>query len=479
MTKRLVASIQPMTAPEDQAARKRKLYPEVRPPQFWDNLSKCHLTRSALRELDRRNLENSAPSSRYFPRRGRSRKVDGSDKLEETLGHLSSTALRDIKRFARQGGPNLQELRSMSSSQVLGRRKRGSQSPRKKGSHFSANPDARTLTTGTKSTGPYDRTFLQHLIDFNIFPPEYEYPDGTVPPAPTNVDEILTALSQDPSSVFPSDLRSENFRKLKRADAQASNESDVTSVAVPIIEGDVGDRKCTAGHTAFTNLDHLTDGTIVAGNPDRYYGARPEQLKRNIREELGGKIVPSTQRDLPIAPNFFLQVKGPDGTAAVARRQAYYDGALGARGMQCLRRYVANEPEFDGKAYTLTSIYQDGQLTMFACHPIPPREPAGFSGYVLTQLKAFALTGDEEDFQRGIAAYRNGRDWTKQQRDGIIKRVNEAESKGLVRTKALGCTASSFTSEASTAETVVTSQGIAVLESEPTGDSEGSEDERV
>jgi hypothetical protein len=31
-----------------------------------------------------------------------------------------------------------------------------------------------------------------------------------------------------------------------------------------------------------------------------------------------------------------LQVKGPDGSAAVANRQASYDGALGARGTHSL-----------------------------------------------------------------------------------------------------------------------------------------------
>jgi hypothetical protein len=45
-----------------------------------------------------------------------------------------------------------------------------------------------------------------------------------------------------------------------------------------MIEGNVGDRKCAARQVPFTNLDHLTDGTLVPGNPDLYYGARPEQL---------------------------------------------------------------------------------------------------------------------------------------------------------------------------------------------------------
>jgi hypothetical protein len=44
----------------------------------------------------------------------------------------------------------------------------------------------------------------------------------------------------------------------------------------------------------------------------------------------------SMQLDLPIAPSFFVTVKGPDGSAAVAKRQASYDGALGVRGTHSL-----------------------------------------------------------------------------------------------------------------------------------------------
>ena len=66
---------------------------------------------------------------------------------------------------------------------------------------------------------------------------------------------------------------------------------------IPIIEGDIRDAKCVAGGIPFTNLDHLTDGTLVPGNPDIYYGARPEQLARRVRNELSGHIIPSTQED--------------------------------------------------------------------------------------------------------------------------------------------------------------------------------------
>lgn len=89
-----------------------------------------------------------------------------------------------------------------------------------------------------------------------------------------------------------------------------------------------------SGGIPFTNLEHFTDGTLLPGNPDIFYCSPPEQVDRRVREELSAFIISLTKNELPIAPNFFLVVKGPEGSAAVANRQACYDGALGARGIQ-------------------------------------------------------------------------------------------------------------------------------------------------
>lgn len=83
-------------------------------------------------------------------------------------------------------------------------------------------------------------------------------------------------------------------------------ERDITISVVPIIEGNIGDRKCASGEIPFTNLDHLMDGTLVPGSPDIYYGARPEQLHPQLRKALQGSVVPLTQSGLPVAPKFFM-----------------------------------------------------------------------------------------------------------------------------------------------------------------------------
>lgn len=65
------------------------------PAAFWDNLSKVWLTRNALRELDRRN-QKSTPNA--------------------TLSQVQSLIPLTLQRYARQGGPDLSDLRGVSIS---------------------------------------------------------------------------------------------------------------------------------------------------------------------------------------------------------------------------------------------------------------------------------------------------------------------------------------------------------------------------
>jgi hypothetical protein len=254
----------------------------------------------------------------------------------------------------------------------------------------------------------------------------------------------------------------------------------VTTNVIPIIEGKVGDKKCIAGEIPFTNLEHLTDGTLVPGNPDLYDCARPEQLHRTVRRELSNYIVPSTQHDLPIVPNYLFQAKGPDGSLSVATRQASYDGALGARGIHCLQSYKQPEPQYDNNAYTLTSIYHGGTLKMYTSHPTPPLVAGGQPGFVMTQINSWSVTGNCDAFRQGAAAFRNGRDWAKRQRDHAINEANERLSRGPTTSTSGDGLGSSFESDVCAAETITTSQETilnAACHDLPAYESETSADE--
>lgn len=75
---------------------------------YWDSLSKLWFTRRALKELNRRNRQAANPVN--------IRRPDPSGE-PATLENYSS----QLKRFARQGGPDLRDLRGVKSAQVVSR----------------------------------------------------------------------------------------------------------------------------------------------------------------------------------------------------------------------------------------------------------------------------------------------------------------------------------------------------------------------
>ena len=87
-------------SPPQPTAKRQKLEDNQRhqtpPSSFWDNLSRQWLTRRALREFDRRTVWPAIP-------------VPPSRVCKENIN------LAKLKRFARHGGPSLNELRDVSS----------------------------------------------------------------------------------------------------------------------------------------------------------------------------------------------------------------------------------------------------------------------------------------------------------------------------------------------------------------------------
>ncbi|OJD28049.1 hypothetical protein ACJ73_00555 [Blastomyces percursus] len=401
---------------------------------YWDNLSKIWLTRDALEELNRRNrASGDIPESPYFRHRPLTRQLQTrlerhNQTLADPLIKYEPESLSKIKRLSRQGGPDLSDLRNFPDPHILFYQSMSTNSSDRRKRRAGTPPESNNSnnkTTKTTSTTAYNRNFEQKLIDHGVYPKGYEYPDGRVPGKPNNWEEINERLAQPRASLSPSKFSEREFQKFERADTNVSKEKPVATAVVPTIDGDIGDPKCVGGDYPFGNLAPLTDGTLANAKPDHFFGARPEQLKPEIRNELNNFIVPSTQDSLPITPNFFLEAKGPDGSPAVATRQACYDGALGARGIHRLRSYKQDEPVFDNKAYTITLTYLAGTLKLYTTHPTAPRESDGRPEYIMTQLKGWSMTSDSETFRKGATAYRNARDWAKEQRDECIKSANE------------------------------------------------------
>lgn len=285
----------------------------------------------------------------------------------------------------------------------------------------------KTTTSKTKKTSPYDANFEQNLIDNGIYPDDYDFPDGRDPPRPNNENVILDRLGQPRSSLSPSKFSEKAFRTFKQTNSRALHEDDVMSTVFPVIQG--GAHISSARNMLFNNLKPVTDCNFVDAKPDFYDGARPAQIDRRIRAELGPYITPSTQLQAPALANFFTEVKGPDGNVAVAKRQACFNGVVGDRGMRKLAAYEVKNLKtvYDNNAYTITSTYHSatGSLQMYTVHSTQPADPETSPEYFMNQLRSFAMTDTAERFREGATVFRNARDLTMEQRNEIIATAND------------------------------------------------------
>ncbi|KAG5289101.1 hypothetical protein I7I48_08341 [Histoplasma ohiense] len=243
----------------------------------------------------------------------------------------------------------------------------------------------------TKRTTAYRYTFQQNLIDHGVYPYAYEAPDGGRSAKPDNWKEINERLAEPRDSLSPSSFTDDAFENFARVAANASHKHSVLASVIPIIEG-------------------ATSSTV---------------FDRSVRNQLNDHIIPSTDDSLPMAPNFFLEAKGPDDSAAIARIQACYDGALGARDIQSIQSYGQDIPVYDNKAYTIMATYHDGTLKLYTSHPTQPTCLGNHPKYIMTQIKGWSLTSDPESFRQGVTAYRNARDWAKEIRDAFINLANQ------------------------------------------------------
>ena len=284
-----------------------------------------------------------------------------------------------------------------------------------------------TNTTKTTKTSPYNGDFEQKLIDGGVYPKGYEYADDQSPVEPANLDDIHRALHVPRASLSPSRFTEAAFRDFERQSTRAANEAGAMADLVPIIAGEGRRRFHSNTDVPFSNLAPIVEDVTVP-KPDIYDGARPDRIDPRVRHSLDAHILPSKTKNLPAAPNFFFEGKSASGRADVARRQACYDGAVGARAMHSLQNYGAPEPKYDGNAYSYSSTYHNGTgtLQLYGTHPTKPKNAGAPPEYHMTQIRSFSMTDTPRSFREGATAYRNLRDLAQSQRDGFIEQANES-----------------------------------------------------
>ncbi|OAA63502.1 hypothetical protein SPI_03665 [Niveomyces insectorum RCEF 264] len=400
----------------DDAFPWRKKRHPIYPPRFWDNVSKLFLERRALRELDRRNDEAADDSSTEEE----SKSPSHGTAVGETMG-FSGPQERSavLLRFARHGGPDLTHLRGY---RPKGARRKKFRKVKYSG-EVSEEIPSRELSTLT--TGLHGRCLEQHLIDHNILPPYYKDRKGNEAPVPANLEEIRQAIGRRRPSLSSSRCTNDDFDTF----AKVCNQYQPTvhmDKALSIITGRHGLSETYA--VDFSNMDDLTDGTILWAYPDEYDGAEPEQLHKQIRADLCGLLYTSRKMVLPIVPN---NVVVATGSLLRDQLQAQYSAALGSRAVRSLQTYATKAggggDVYDNKAYTLAWIFQNGVLQAFTSHPLPPSpsSPGGRPGYAMTPVDMWLMTKNAASFREGLAAFRNGRDWAKQMRDDAIAQANQ------------------------------------------------------
>lgn len=275
----------------------------------------------------------------------------------------------------------------------------------------------------TKQISAYDANFETVLAENNIFMPLYAFPDGRPRPKPAGFaadrQRLLAPCDSLGDDFTEADY--ERFEQRNNADAEGS----VMCHLVPTLAGTSSSipNECSI---VFTNMSSMTHNATVRPVPDFFDGASFGALDAGVRKALQGEVAPTKKAAVPLAPNLFLQAKSPAGTISVAKRQACYEGAHGARAMHALQNYGREDVVYDEKAYTYSATYQSGSgmLQLFAHHVALAPDGSG-PEYHMTKIHGFVLTNGREAFVEGASAFRNAREMAQEHRDALIRAANE------------------------------------------------------
>ncbi|KAK9438321.1 uncharacterized protein VB005_09329 [Metarhizium brunneum] len=374
------------------------------PPAFYDELSEIPITRDILLELDQRNDARANLEKRPTP-----------------VGSLP----KDLSRFSRRGGPDLQHLRQFSK-----KIRNPSMMENTRSSSGSRRTQSTRATSVTSRSGSsrYGKQFDQHLRDHGVYMNNRKS-------KPSNTEDARIRLEQSRASLSPSQFSEEQFEAFQKKNEDVVFESDVMADVIPIICGSC--RIPSKQNVLFTELEPLTTSNAVRPKPDHFDGADLADLSVEVRNdnEVRQRVIPTKHPSVPVAANFFIEAKGPDGNASVAQRQACYDGAYGARAMHTLQNYGKSQPEYDGNAYTYSSTYHPatGTLQLYAHHVTAPADTRSRPEYHMTQIDTWGMTGNIHTFRRGATAFRNARDLARSHRDRFIQASNSHHTTGEVQ----------------------------------------------
>ncbi|KAI9899448.1 hypothetical protein N3K66_005909 [Trichothecium roseum] len=384
------------------------------PPALWDGLPVIDLDRLALREIDRRNALRSKKQVILKPKR----------------------KTNDIIRFARRGGPDLSHLRGYASIQ----------DPRRDTQIEYVDWDEAGSSDSMMVLSTYNTAFECHLATHNVYTHGRNL-------EPDNLAELREALKKRRPSVSSS-LTAKDYHAFVKSNDSVLTEQAVALRVMPKILGpDAAGYHC-AEDLAMDGLARVVQGTPVP-RPDYFDGVPYADVDPRIIAELKGSIVPMTHVDsikCPLAPNFFLEIKGPKGgDPVILRRQICHYGSFGIRAMHALETVgrgqpaAADDDDDDGRAtiphvFTATYYSETAHLVIYCHYMSAPTTAAtsaedgvvgqGNPAYHMKLLKQYHLSDDFETFVQGVTALRNVRSMAKDVRDRLVEAANRSVREG-------------------------------------------------
>ncbi|KFG83453.1 hypothetical protein MANI_018083 [Metarhizium anisopliae] len=287
---------------------------------------------------------------------------------------------------------------------------------------------SKATSVGSRSgrSSAYGKDFQQHLADYNVHVNNWRS-------KALNATEMQSELAHERASLSPSQFSDSDFEEFRRKNEDPALESEVITSVPPILCGNSSIHN--QQNVLFTELEPITNSGAIQPKPDFFDGACLGDLDQNIRNNEGilSAAIPTKHPNVPVVPNFFLEVQGPDGNASVAQRQACYDGAYGTRAIHALQNYKETEPIYDGNAYTYSSTYYagTGTLQLYAHHVTAPATVNERPQYHMTQIDGWQMTGNINSFRRGATVFRNARDSAQRYRNHFIQAANAKATQAM------------------------------------------------
>lgn len=301
----------------------------------------------------------------------------------------------------------------------------------------------------------YDTNLEQLFVDNGIYPPTYAN-DWTC--LPENWDEITEqAMRRRESVEVIWDVNEIEFSKLSELHREVGTEREVEELFFDItgktgidvtnrqiirngryrtgeypqlwymmlfvkqVEEESANRNNEQRHIRF-DMKPILDGcpTLPCAKPALYDGLPNKYLNKDYLKKKKNLILPAANEKTTI-PNFFVELKGKEGSSLVAERQALYDGVLGTRAMETLRKSWVMKPETfrseDGDANTIVSTYCSGVLSLYTVHLQKSyNHSIRKTGYYMNLIGQWDIWHSRMDFHDGVSAFRNLRDWATNKR---------------------------------------------------------------